>query len=603
MKPQICPFHASLLHSTVSSGTAAFCLLVTGATLVGCSTTTRDLGSIIHAGPTLTDRARADLGIVGVVTPSAAAPITIDKASGQIDYPADRAGLVARDILSFQPIGHPQLDAVVAVADAAVAPFAASAAAVSATKRKLSTEQLDACEQRVTQALTEAVDQARLTEKIMQVAAESGRRQLVPLDQTRLAQTRVDTVFDSRIEEIRLERTGPSDASFALRVKARVRLTDATSTKVIYDEPFEYLSGTALFLDWSMEDVLASVADTARNELAENIVGHLFSTPVDGPILLGAGFKRPSQKTAIEFASGRNSDSSGDRRAGVRSSGFRPALDRAAVIPIDYRFANSGAIGIYSTSTLAHITVQRPLTKDEAVIEALDDLKYDFDGLDEFPNIVVQLGVCAAAIPLSLYRQTAAAFEGVSARKLAKADAAMTAALQETRPHEELAQQVAQCLAPQSMQTVKLVQRPLSSADLPQSASMQCVARGTLAGLSRFQDPNQYLLAQGAENALELEVIRASLEGKGGANAPLSLCVEARVLLFHSRDGRPIYSSPVKYLGAEHRFLEWAAHDARLYREEVANCYHQMGSAIASELISHRIVLPRAAKPPEIAGE
>ena len=438
----------------------------------------------------------------------------------------------------------------------------------------------------------------------MQVAAETGRRQLVAIDETRMAQRRVDTVLEPKIEQIRLERTGSSDPSFALRLKARIRLTDAATTKVIYDEPYQYLSGTGLFLDWSMEEVVANVADTARNELASNIVGHLFSTPVNGPILLGAGFKNPTRKS-FELASVRNSPSSRNRHAEprVRAAGFRSTADAPELMRADYHFLSAGAIGIYSTSTLAHITVQRPLSKDEAVNEALEDIRYDFDGLDEFPNIVVQLGVCAASIPMSLYRQTVAAVQGVSAKKLAKADAALAAALHETRPHEEVAREVAQCLAPQTAQPVMLVKRAIPSGDPQQYSTMQCVARGTLTGLSRFQNVNEYLADQGADNAMEIEITSASLEGKEGINTPLALCVEARVLLFRSQDGRPIYSAPVKYRSAEHKFREWAVHDARLYRAEVHKCYQQMGGAIADELVDQRIVPHKGHKPNEIASQ
>ena len=53
---------------------------------------------------------------------------------------------------------------------------------------------------------------------------------------------------DPSIEELRLERTTASHTSFALRVKTRVRLIRASDASIIYDQPFEYRSGTALFI-------------------------------------------------------------------------------------------------------------------------------------------------------------------------------------------------------------------------------------------------------------------------------------------------------------------------------------------------------------------
>jgi hypothetical protein len=139
------------------------------------------------------------------------------------------------------------------VGDAVVAPFAAGAAAVSAHKRQLPGEKLAGCQERVGEALRESAEQQKFTERLMQAAAESGRRELMPLKDSRVAGRRVDTIFEPEIEQVRLERIGKADTSFALHVKARARLIDAATTNVIYDEPFEYLSGTALFVDWSLD--------------------------------------------------------------------------------------------------------------------------------------------------------------------------------------------------------------------------------------------------------------------------------------------------------------------------------------------------------------
>src|SRR6476660_4419305 len=144
MKSRSAPANDARFSHQISGRATWFLLFgLVAAILTGCATGNHaESGSIVRAGPTLTDRARAELGIVGVVTPSIAAACAIDKPKGQTDYPADRAGSVAHDILSFQPIGHPQLDAVIAVADAAVAPFAATAAAISARKHKLPADSL-----------------------------------------------------------------------------------------------------------------------------------------------------------------------------------------------------------------------------------------------------------------------------------------------------------------------------------------------------------------------------------------------------------------------------------------------------------------------------
>src|SRR5690242_4173727 len=75
--------------------------VLAAATLTGCATAGHEApGSVVRAGPTLSDRTRAGLGVIGIVTPAAPALVVIGKSNGQIDYPSDRAGLIARDILS-----------------------------------------------------------------------------------------------------------------------------------------------------------------------------------------------------------------------------------------------------------------------------------------------------------------------------------------------------------------------------------------------------------------------------------------------------------------------------------------------------------------------
>ncbi len=593
MKAKILCRMVSFSKSNIPADSAAFLVLI-ALVFAGCATP-QPIGKITRSGKILTDAARCQLGTVGVVAPATPASFGFDKSDGRINYADDRAGLVAHNILSFEPIPHPWLAVIPSALETIVAPVAAGGAALEAEKRKLPPAKFEACEERVSQALTEAAGQSRLKVRILQVAAEKGRRQLVPFDRNRTAQPHVDTILEPQIEELRLERIGRSDASFVLRVRARVSLIDSANANILYDEPFEYVSGTALFLDWSMDQSLAAVADTACDELADQIVGRLFSEPVDGPILLGAGFKRPSSGGLgpVQYASNRRA--AGPFKRLTTSQSSHPMF-------VDYRIANFGAIGIYSTSMVSHITVQRPSSRSEAISQTLDDLGYAFDGLDDFPNIFVQLGVGAASLPLSLYKQTAAAIHGVSEKTMARADAALAAAIGENRPHEEVAREVARHLAPQTTQPVMLVKKPISPGEPAQYATMECVARGTLTALPGNQNAAGYLVSQGANNALEIEITKCSLEGKDGVNSSLALCVEARALLFRARDGRPIYSCPLRYRSDEHKFTEWAGKDARLFRAEVDKCYRQIGAAIADQLVGRQIVVPKSKTLPAIAS-
>ena len=123
--------------------------------------------------------------------------------------------------------------------------------------------------------------------------------------------------------------------------------------------------------------------------------------------------------------------------------------------------ADTGTLGIYSTGTVAHVLIQRPLTRDEATSEALSDVDYMFDGLNQHPNMFVALPAAVVATPISLWKQSAALVHGLSPRTIREADAKLSKAANETRPHQELAVQVAQQLAPQTSQPVMLVRQPL----------------------------------------------------------------------------------------------------------------------------------------------
>jgi hypothetical protein len=165
-------------------------------------------------------------------------------------------------------------------------------------------------------------------------------------------------------------------------------------------------------------------------------------------------------------------------------------------------------------------------------------------------------------------------------------------AANETRPHQELALQVAQQLAPQTSQPVMLVRQPLLPGVEEDSELMQYVARGTLASLTGGQTAGGYLLSQGADTALEIHVQDARLAGKEGINPKLALCVEARATLLRSRDGQQLYSCPVQYRSQGRHFTEWAAHDARLFREELQKCYRDLSASMVDQLVGHGVVPP-----------
>jgi hypothetical protein len=559
----------------------------------------------------LAEPLRLQLGTIALVAASGPAAVSFDKADGQIETFGDRAGVAAAGVLDPSGLSsEPVIQAVAGAVGFVMAPAAALTAGISAHQR-LEPERLSGCESNLLHQMNTMAAQERFQDWVGKTADEKTRRRLVPVDLTDQAAGRpsADTMLETQVRELRLERTGKSDSSYALRIKANVRLSRTADGAVLYERPVEYRSGTCLFLDWTLSDSILRVAETGYREMAERVVDMLFVATPEGPLVAGGGFQNlpglQHDGSLARLSRGPGAGAS-DRAYGVRnrtpSSGERPA-QQPAVQLVSYPVVNTGSIGIYSTATVSRVTLQRPLTKDEAASEALSDTEWMFDGLQNHGNLLISLPSIAAAIPVSLWKQGKAIVCGLTEREFSKADAQMTAAVRETRPHEDLANQVARQLEPRTSQPVMLVNKPLPPGGEEECAVMQCVARGTLAWLPEGQTPASYLAGQAVDTALEIQVVSATLVAKDGVNPPMALCVEAEARLLRARDSQEIYSCPIRYRSQERKYVQWAAHDAQLFRQELQACYCELGTIIVNQLVSRRLVAPDGAPYPIVAGK
>jgi hypothetical protein len=524
------------------------------------------------------------LGTVALVPDSKPAKFSFDKAKGQIGCAADWAGTAAGNMLGAST-SEPILDLPVGVGTFILAPVVAAKGAIDARKH-LSPDKLSECETNLVKAMSEMALQQRFHDWLLKAASEQCRGRLIALEETQGAGSgwvAPESVLEARVEELRLERTGSGDTSFRLRIKTRTRLVRTADGAVLCDQPDEYRSGRCLFSDWTLHNAFQSVADTGYRQLAEQCVNRMLTT-ADRPVLAGAGYRRaPAPKPY----------------GAVRLASCQPPPSRLSVRPVSYSMADTGTLGIYSTGSIAHVVIQRPLTREQAGSAALSDVDWMFDGLNQHPNMLVALPACAVATPISLWKQGVALVRGLSPRTLGEADAKLNEAANETRPHQELAFQVAQQLAPQTSQPVMLVRQPLPPGAEDDAGLMQFISHGTLASLTGGQTASGYLLSQGADTALEIHVQNAVLAGNGGINPQLALCVEARATLLRSRDGQQLYSCPVQYLSKGRKLTEWAAHDAKLFRAELHECYRDLGAAVVDQLVGRGMV-PSDSKPQPI---
>jgi hypothetical protein len=168
---------------------------------------------------------------------------------------------------------------------------------------------------------------------------------------------------------------------------------------------------------------------------------------------------------------------------------------------------------------------------------------------------------------------------------LQAAEAKLNRAANQSRPREKLAFAVAERLAPLTSQPVMLVDGPVPPAVKDQTASIQPASHRTSVGLSTGQTAARYPVGQVLGTVLAICVQKAALRGESGINPKLSLCVVAQATLRRSRDGQLLRSWPVQYCSEGRPFTKWAAHDAKLFRAELEQCYRDLSTAMVEQLV------------------
>jgi hypothetical protein len=428
--------------------------------------------------------------------------------------------------------------------------------------------------------------QNHLRDRILDAAKDAGRRRFVPLPASDVpAQQRenhepaatplVGTILETRVEELRLERKGAGDSSFALRIKARVRMLRSSTGEVISDETFEYQSGKDLFLDWALNngEPFQKCTDFGYRRLADQIVERMFEATGEAPILVGVGAPKPSVHTP---------------RPQVRLAAYRPA----PALPPQVQFVSQasappGTLYVYSASPGDFMSIQRPLTKDEAVSETQSDINSSLGELITHPNTFVALTAIAVAIPLSIYQQTAGGIRGLSDKKYRAADAQVTTATRSSRPAAVLAREIAQTLGSRCSESVVLLDKPRDDGE--QLALVRPAAgKPMLVSWPGVGPANP----RAGDKALEIEVLSAALKGDASVNPSLAVHLEARATLLRGDDGREIYSCPVHYRSPARKFTAWAANDAKLFREELQRCYGKLSGTVIDQMVARRLIAP-----------
>ena len=108
------------------------------------------------------------------------------------------------------------------------------------------------------------------------------------------------------------------------------------------------------------------------------------------------------------------------------------------------------------------------------------------------------------------------------------------------------------------------------------------------------------LAAQGMDTLLEVSVIRLGLTGDRRDNPLLALSMTTRIRLIRSGDGAELYREELDHRSGSRKFVEWAANDAKAFREALDAAYTDVSGAIVW-LVWSRAQGPQFLPAPELS--
>src|SRR6266516_1854102 len=178
----------------------------------------------VSSSAPLAGQERMKLGSVAVVATSDPAHYEFQKSKGRAGQAGDGAGTRAHAVLEG---GLSSGDALVAVGSIVWSPVAAVVGAVSEGTRKVAPDALAESEVDLVTAMAQMANQSLLRDRLVKVAREKAGRVMTIRDDLFEAKDRsadyralriegVDAVLETTVKDIRLQRTGSRDSSYAL---------------------------------------------------------------------------------------------------------------------------------------------------------------------------------------------------------------------------------------------------------------------------------------------------------------------------------------------------------------------------------------------------
>ncbi len=533
-----------------------------------------------------------DSGTIGVTCTTAAALWSYDLAEGQVQRAADAAGMTAADGLESPADGPPGAYLPMCIATVVIAPFAATVSGIHASRERLPANKLTEVQAGLASAMSNMSQQHHLRDAIIVGSQNNCPRRFVMMDAQidsraqRSQELRVGTILETSVAELRLEKLGAGDVSFALRIQARARLLRVSDRTVLRDTTYTYQTDPELFLDWALNrgEPFEKCTRTGYRQLASQIIADIIRLNGEAPLLVGSGWKNPSPETR-------------DLASLYVKQQSHPVAPIVTVQLASQHVMESGSFFVIPSAKNGLFRLQKPLTRDEALSEARSDIEWAMDGLDVHPNLLVSLTTLIVMSPVAIYHETLGlAFHGASEKTLRKASAPLMSTISNAQPSHALATQIVQQLGERDFRNVVLLSRP--GTDHTQLArAPTSMPHPILANLPGAISDN----FRAGDKLLKIEVVKAALKGPPGNNPKLSVCIEARATLFAGSDGNPLYTCTTRYQGDARKYKAWAADDARLFRAELDHGYSQISTAVLNEMIVRGWIRPGQKPQPTIA--
>ncbi len=609
----------------LAAACAALWSIVAAAILAGCNTERLSPSpGLLQAPPRKVDLAALDPGLIVIASSPNAAEISADPPNRRVEPASEGAADATRSVLNTPSLGNPQLEAGVGVVQFALTPFAAAYGAINGTQQRLSPSEVTTAQLELAQAMKSNAVPEMLVQRVGDVARQKTRRLLVCTSGSSDAPSKDVprcAVLEIAVSHLWLKVAKPGANQYTLSIGASARLVRASDGRVLLERSYHYESGPGWFIDWTRNGALAGVAKTGYQVLANQIAEDVFEPASQPPILIGPGQKQTRGASSIRALTrstgspARSEWSAHQNGPGVAKqwtlqlkprriltvSTHRHGISRPAGHPrrvltrrvrncapiqsaasfqlVSLAQGETNSMEIHTSKTDERLRSPKPALEPGSNPGDRYDTEWAMDGLENDRNAVVQGVSCVVAVPFGLWEQTVGVIHQGSLERSEKLSRALNAVTTQQHFEGALADEVASNLQSK-------VVDPVRRTDEPMRFAFSNMTEGSGGGSAPANRATQY------KTALEIQVLAPRFVGKHPNSSSRAMLVEVQVTVFRTSDGQELYSRPIQYRSSAKPLKDWAASDARLFRQELEACSQRTAQALVRDLIARGFVTP-----------